>query len=221
LHLTGRVRVVISPEALERIRNFSTRTDDTLELLDRMEFIADPSLELTEIFVLSQDGNFSLTPARQIERLVAPLVKHLPINEVVTHEVEDESPLAEPPVDIAELQAASHSELATVVPDVIPEIPIVEYPDPAEPVAEALPVAPEAVANEPAAEHDIDLETLLAEAEGRVDNDALAAAAPPQPEAVKWMPPSVFASPEEAAAEAEGFQPFDLGLPPSEGEPPA
>lgn len=80
LHLTGRVRVVVSPDILEHIRQFSDKTEEALDLLSRLELIPDPALQLGEIFILSQEGNFSLAPTKQIKRLIAPIIKNLPID---------------------------------------------------------------------------------------------------------------------------------------------
>lgn len=79
LRLTGRVRVVVCPEVMERIKQFSETTEDALDSLSRLELIADPSLDLSEIFILSQEGNFSLAPGKQVERLLTPILKKLPI----------------------------------------------------------------------------------------------------------------------------------------------
>jgi flagellar assembly protein FliH len=79
LRLTGRVRVVVCPEVLERIKQFSETTEEALDSLSRLELIADPSLDLSEIFILSQEGNFSLAPGKQVERLLTPILKKLPI----------------------------------------------------------------------------------------------------------------------------------------------
>jgi flagellar assembly protein FliH len=107
LRLTGRVRVVVCPEVLERIKQFSETTEEALDSLSRLELIADPSLDLSEIFILSQEGNFSLAPGKQVEKLLTPILKKLPIE-----------------VDLAALEQAEQSPEMTA-----PEVMQAPYPE--------------------------------------------------------------------------------------------
>lgn len=81
LHLTGRIRVVVSRDTLEVIRRFNAQTEKALAETPRFDFVADPNLGGDEIFVLSDDGNFTLTPEAQVTQLLAPIIKMLPVNE--------------------------------------------------------------------------------------------------------------------------------------------
>ncbi|HEY9744780.1 MAG TPA: FliH/SctL family protein, partial [Oculatellaceae cyanobacterium] len=100
LYLSGRVRVVIHPQILHEIRNFSARTAEGLDALHRFEFMADPALELHQVYIIGQDGNFELTPDVQVECLLEPLQEHLtlPRLEVKNSRAESsvEETLAEP-----------------------------------------------------------------------------------------------------------------------------
>lgn len=95
LHLTGRIRLVVSTDMLEAIRQHSNKTEETLEQLSRFELTADPQLGLREVFILSDDGNYALSPESQVKELIAPLGKILPLD---------------PPETVLENEAPSYSE---------------------------------------------------------------------------------------------------------------
>ncbi|MBY0449349.1 MAG: hypothetical protein K2X01_01825 [Cyanobacteria bacterium] len=77
LNLTGRVKVVVSQSTLKAIREYSSETQEGLDALQRIEWIDDPQLGPTDIYVLSEEGHYILTPEKQLETLCAPLPKAL------------------------------------------------------------------------------------------------------------------------------------------------
>ena len=77
LNLTGRVKVVVSQSTLKAIREYSSETQEALEELQRIEWIDDPQLGPTDIYVLSEEGHYILSPGTQLETLCAPLSKAL------------------------------------------------------------------------------------------------------------------------------------------------
>lgn len=92
LHLTGKIRVVLGSETVETIRQHSEQTAVALEQLTRYELIADPQLGLQEIYLLSQEGNFCLTPQKQIDQLLQPIHQKLPLPELEALEILDNPP---------------------------------------------------------------------------------------------------------------------------------
>ncbi len=87
LNLTGRIKVVVSVDTLRFLKEYSRETASALESLNRFDLEADPMLDLHEIYVLSEEGNFILTPQKQAEELLAPLEKHLELPEVTPEEI--------------------------------------------------------------------------------------------------------------------------------------
>jgi flagellar assembly protein FliH len=77
LYLSGKVQVVVSAQAVQDLREYSARIRDGLESLQRFEFIADPNLDLHQIYIIGQEGCFDLSPHNQAEQLLQPLESHL------------------------------------------------------------------------------------------------------------------------------------------------
>ena len=73
LYLTGTVRVVLHPDVLQSIRQFSEKTADPLDTLRRFEWIADPALPPGQIYITGQGGSFDLTPEAQADNLLNAL----------------------------------------------------------------------------------------------------------------------------------------------------
>ena len=73
LYLSGKVRVVIHPQILQEIRQFSAQADAMLESLHRFEWIADPVLDLHQVYIIGQDASFELSPETQVHSLLEPL----------------------------------------------------------------------------------------------------------------------------------------------------
>ncbi|MBY0403894.1 MAG: hypothetical protein K2X66_08340 [Cyanobacteria bacterium] len=94
LHLTGRVKIAVSPDCLENLRQFSPESQMALNRLTRLEFLTDKQLDMTEVFVLNQDGNFNLSIASQVSKLLQGIEKELPIPEVSEETVEEAFPEA-------------------------------------------------------------------------------------------------------------------------------
>lgn len=171
LHLTGRVKVVVSAEALENIKQFTARTDEALTQLTRFEFVPDPQLELSEIFITSQDGNFNLTPNAQIDALVKALTPELPINEVLAEE-EDSEEEPEPYQEEDQNQHQQEDE-----PEESEESYQAEFMDIDVPEAGVSEVAEE-IRNEPEISSEIDAQAAAAEIINAFEAQALTEAVP-------------------------------------------
>lgn len=89
LNLTGRIKIVLSVDALRFLKDYSRETASALETLNRFELEADPLLDLHEIYVLSEEGNFILTPQKQADELLAPLESHLEFPEIAPEEINE------------------------------------------------------------------------------------------------------------------------------------
>jgi len=135
LHLTGRIRLVVSTDMLEAIRQHSNKTEETLEQLSRFELTADPQLGLREVFILSDDGNYALSPESQVKELIAPLGKILPLDPPETELENEASPPPEEAVTReAETQAFDPTESpeATTETSASPEDDLEAEPPPPE-----------------------------------------------------------------------------------------
>lgn len=83
LYLSGKVRVVVHPQVLHELRQFSGKTTESLNSLQRFEWVTDPALDLHQIYLIGQDQSFELSPDVQVEALTEPLqgALNLPIPE--------------------------------------------------------------------------------------------------------------------------------------------
>lgn len=77
LNLTGRVRVVMSAQALQTLQDYARENAEALQNLKRLDLAGDPLLEPDQVFVIGEEGSFDLTPDSQLEQLMAPLEKSL------------------------------------------------------------------------------------------------------------------------------------------------
>jgi flagellar biosynthesis/type III secretory pathway protein FliH len=75
LYLTGMVRVVLHPVHLQRIRQAIGNDAELLAHMKRFEWVTDAQLNEEDIFIVAREGQFDLTPERQVERLVAAITK--------------------------------------------------------------------------------------------------------------------------------------------------
>lgn len=73
LYLSGKIKVVVNPQVLQELRAFSAVTEAAVEQMSRFEFIVDPLLDVTQIFIVSEEGAFDLSPDNQVAQLLAPL----------------------------------------------------------------------------------------------------------------------------------------------------
>ncbi len=87
LHLSGKIKVLISTETLNILNEYSTETQEALGRLNRFQLEADPLLDGYEIFILAEEGNFVLSPENQAKTLIQPLAKHLELPEISVDEV--------------------------------------------------------------------------------------------------------------------------------------
>lgn len=100
LYLSGKVRVVVSSQIIQDLRQFSAQTEAALGAMSRYEFVADPALDLHQVYITAAEGSFELTPETQARQLLEPLQKelNLPRPEATPREVVSVSrePDAEP-----------------------------------------------------------------------------------------------------------------------------
>lgn len=75
LYMSGKIKVVINPQVLQDIRAYSAVTEEALARMSRFEFMVDPTLDLTQLFIIGEEGCFDLSPDTQITRLMAPLAE--------------------------------------------------------------------------------------------------------------------------------------------------
>jgi flagellar assembly protein FliH len=77
LYMSGKIRLVLHPQVLHEIRQFSERTAEALAALQRFELTTDPALAPQQIYIIGQDGSFELTPETQVDLLLDSLDGHL------------------------------------------------------------------------------------------------------------------------------------------------
>ncbi len=77
LHMTGRVKVVVSTQTLQTLQAYARENAEALESLKRLELVADAMLELNQVFVIGEEGSFDATPTSQLEQLMTPLHQSL------------------------------------------------------------------------------------------------------------------------------------------------
>ncbi len=73
LYLSGKIKVVLNPQVLQELRAFSAVTESAVSHMSRFEFIVDPLLSVTQIFIVSEEGSFDLSLEKQVSQLMAPL----------------------------------------------------------------------------------------------------------------------------------------------------
>lgn len=117
LYISGKVKVVVNPQVLQDIRAYSTVTENALQQMNRFEFIVDPALELTQLFIIGEEGCFDLSPDNQVAQLIAPLhdTITLPQPEITEDKIPDET--------IHEAIEAGNPEASVAVtePELIPD----------------------------------------------------------------------------------------------------
>lgn len=77
LYLSGKVKVVVSSQVIQDLRDFTEHSRDTLEAMSRFEFVADPGLDLHQIFIIGHEGSFDVSPEAQLQKLMTPIAKNL------------------------------------------------------------------------------------------------------------------------------------------------
>jgi flagellar assembly protein FliH len=77
LYLSGKVKVVVSAQIIQDLRQFTERSRDALESMSRFEFVADSSLEPNQLYIIGQEGSFDISPEARIHQLMAPIEQHL------------------------------------------------------------------------------------------------------------------------------------------------
>lgn len=95
LYLSGKVQVVVSAQIIQDLRDYSTRTQESLDSMHRFEFIADPNLDVHQLYIIGQEGCFDLSPETQMKHLMAPLDDQL----ALPRPEETQTPPSEPKVE--------------------------------------------------------------------------------------------------------------------------
>ncbi len=87
LHLSGQIKILVSVETLKTLTQYNEKTQEAVEKLSRYHLEADPLLDSHEIFVLSEEGNFVLSPEQQAQVLLKPIEKKLELPELNAEEI--------------------------------------------------------------------------------------------------------------------------------------
>ncbi len=119
LYLSGKVRVVVSAQTIQELREFSAKTEEALDIMSRFELVADPALDLHQIYIVSQEGSFELTPDVQTQQLLAPLEKAL---ELPRPEPTEKSAPNDPEVDTATARTEQAGEIPQDAPVDMPDM---------------------------------------------------------------------------------------------------
>ncbi|WP_303675059.1 FliH/SctL family protein [Vampirovibrio chlorellavorus] len=77
LYLTGKIKVVVNPQALQELRAFSAVTESALSEMSRYEFMVDPLLDVHQLFIVGEEGSFDLSLDTRIAQLIDPLQEAL------------------------------------------------------------------------------------------------------------------------------------------------
>lgn len=130
LYLSGKIKIVVNAQTLQDIRNFSASTEAMMDSLNRFEFIADPALEMEQVFIVGEEGCFDLSPDQQVSQLITTFEKHL----VLPRPEPEEAEPAQPEV-LTKLQQSiapenpsvpKITEEGTLTPDELPtELPVI------------------------------------------------------------------------------------------------
>lgn len=114
LYLSGKVKIVVHPELLAGLRQFTSGTEAAMARMSRFEFTTDEQLAPRQIFVLSEQGHFELTPEIQVENLLTPIARELVLPEPLTELILDS--IAEIPAEISEPVSDVNVIIAEPVP---------------------------------------------------------------------------------------------------------
>lgn len=77
LYLSGKIQVVVSSQVIQNLRQHSAATLEGMDSLRRFEWIADPALATTEIYIIGQEGCFNLSPSSQMDKILEPVEQML------------------------------------------------------------------------------------------------------------------------------------------------
>ncbi|MDX2084814.1 MAG: hypothetical protein SFZ03_05435 [Candidatus Melainabacteria bacterium] len=85
LYLSGTVKVVVHPSVLETLRQTELATAEALERLNRLEWLTDASLLANQVFILSRDCLYDISPLAQADRLLEAVTPQLPVPDEIRH----------------------------------------------------------------------------------------------------------------------------------------
>lgn len=117
LYLSGKVKVVVSAQIIQNLREFSSRTAENLDAMKRYEFIADPALDMHQIYIIGQEGSFDISPETQARQLMEPVKKNLKLPRPEVSESQDDFSRAEDAIPDGEIPNISEPEMAAL-PDI-------------------------------------------------------------------------------------------------------
>lgn len=109
LYMSGKIKVVINPQVLQDIRAYSAVTEEALARMNRFEFMVDPTLDLTQLFIIGEEGCFDLSPDTQITRLMTPLAETI----ILPQPEKDGSQQLDRPIETPDIQASLADEEIT------------------------------------------------------------------------------------------------------------
>lgn len=204
LYISGKVKVVVNPQVLQDIREFSTVTEQALQQMSRFEFIADPALELTQLFIIGEEGCFDLSPQTQIVQLLAPLHDALVLPRPERNELA--SPTDEAGISTSETERLAQPEAspaqASLSFEPVTETAAVATSEAAEPPEQ--PIA-ELAPSMPAAETQIPTFKATEPRATEIQPEAIALETEPEAESVAEVKPYLFESFDDmASADASG-----------------
>ncbi|WP_373533519.1 FliH/SctL family protein [Vampirovibrio sp.] len=127
LYLTGKIKMVLNPQVLQELRAFSGATESAMTRMSRFEFVVDPLLELTQVFIVSEEGAFDLSMEKQVAQLMAPLAAavSLPRPETMDTHTDPSAENIDSPTD---LQSANALNLSLLEPEAASETILEDAP---------------------------------------------------------------------------------------------
>jgi flagellar biosynthesis/type III secretory pathway protein FliH len=68
LHLSQKIRVVVHPRLMEQLLDHDGAITEEVSLLQRIQFETDPLLLPSQVYILSAEGRYDISPLKQIEQ---------------------------------------------------------------------------------------------------------------------------------------------------------
>lgn len=117
LYLSGKIKVVLNPQVLQELRAFSAVTESAVSHMSRFEFIVDPLLSATQIFIVSEEGSFDLSLEKQVSQLMAPLANAVTLPRPENHIEPDMSLIPEISGKTLQAQTVTPTDMPLAEPE--------------------------------------------------------------------------------------------------------
>lgn len=117
LYLSGKIKVVLNPQVLQELRAFSAVTESAVSRMSRFEFIVDPLLSVTQIFIVSEEGSFDLSVEKQVSQLMTPLATAVTLPRPESKIEPDTSLIPEISAETLHMQPVTPSDLPLAEPE--------------------------------------------------------------------------------------------------------